>query len=187
MAKVENLTQKILDDAKQRADEILREHEEKRRQVIDRKNRELEEELNRIGRSAENEAARSRERVLSNARLTTRNEELTIRQEKMDEAFQKAKEKLSDMPNAEFKTFVENTLKKLGDAGAQAILVPENRKQALGDKVAGIPVETDHGSADGFSIRSERVFLNYRFDSLVDSMREEMEQDIRASLFEKEA
>ena len=187
MAKVENLTQKILDDARKQADAILAEHEEKRRQTGERKQRELEEELSRIERSSENEAARIRERVLSNARLTTRNEELTIRQGKMDEAFQRAKTLLAEMPDAKFKTFVENTLKNINANEAQAILVPEKRKGALGNQVAGIPVEVDPGSADGFSVRSERVFLNYRFDSLVESVREEMEQEIRASLFEKEA
>lgn len=187
MAKVENLTQKILDDARQQADAILREHEEKRTHADDRRNREREDEIARIERSAENEAARTRERVLSNARLTARNEELTIRQEKMNEAFQRAKEKLTEMPDAAFKSFVERTLKNIGPTGAQAIVIPETRKAALGDTVSGIPVEVEPGSADGFSVRSERVFLNYRFDSLVNSVREEMEQEIRASLFEKEA
>lgn len=187
MAKVENLTQKILDDARAQAEEIRREHEEKRNYVLERKERELEEELTRIARSAENEAVRTRERVLSHARLTTRNEELTIRQKKMDETFDRAKELLETMSDETFRTFVENTLKKIGETGARAILVNDKRKGALGDSVAGIPVEIDPGSEDGFSVRSDRVFLNYRFDALVDSVREEMEQEIRASLFEKEA
>ncbi len=186
MANVENLTQKILDDAKREASEILAQAKEKALQITDRKGKETEEEVQRITRSAENEAERSRERVLSNARLKVRNEELSIKQEKMEEAFTRAKALLSEMPDAEFKAFLENTLKNLGTGTNQVVQIPAKRKAAVGTQIAGRPVEVTDAVTDGFSVKEGQLYFNYYFDALVDASRDEMEQEVRDSLFAKE-
>lgn len=186
MANVENLTQKILDDAKREAAEILEQATAKAAQLAERKARETEEDIARITRSAENESERTRERVLSNARLKSRNEELTIKQEKMDLAFSRAKELLSAMPDAEYKAFVEKTVKALGEGKEQVIIIPEKRKQAIGSTIGGRAVETAADAPDGFAVREGKLYLNYYFDSLVDASRDEMEQEVRDSLFAKE-
>lgn len=187
MANVENLTNKILEDARQEADQMIADAERRASEIVDQKRRETEQECSRILRSAENEADRASERVFSNVRLQTRNEELMIRQEKMDEAFTKAKEMLQDMDDTAYKNYVTKVLEKLGTGQNEVVHVPQKRKAALGDQILGRKVEVSSDSTDGFSVQQDQVFLNFRFDALVESMREEMETEIRDILFSKEA
>lgn len=187
MANVENLTQKIIEDAKQEAERFIAAAKEKAEEISTNKAKQTESEVARILRSAENEATRASERVFSNVRLKTRNEELTIRQEKMEEAFGLAKEKLHNMDDAEYKSYVEKVLGRLDQDKEQIVHVPEKRKDALGSSIAGRPVQVSKDNADGFSVQQDQIFLNFRFDALVESMREEMETEIRDILFSKEA
>lgn len=186
MANVENLTNTILEEAKRKSEAILAEANQQANAMLERAQRETDEEIARIERASKNEAERAAERVLSGARLTVRNEELALKQALMDRVFIRAKEALTKMGPKEFKEFVEHSLQNVEAEKDQVILVAPERKKALGDTVVGRPVEAADDIGDGFVIRAEKTFLNFRFDALVDAARQTMESEIGDLLFAKE-
>lgn len=187
MANVENLTNTILEEARAKSEAILAEATQQANAIRERAQRETDEEIARIQRAAGNEAERAAERVLSGTRLSVRNEELALKQEQMDRTFLRAKEVLAEMGDADFKSFVEHALESVPSESDQVVVVPSNRQKALGQTVAGRPVEADEHAADGFVVRTAKTFLNFRFDALVDAARQNMESEIGDLLFEKEA
>jgi len=91
MSNLDNLVQKILDDAKERANAIIEDANKVKEEVIDAKVREANEKKEKIIERATAEAELLKERVISSAELKVRNEKLKAKQTVIDRVFNLAK------------------------------------------------------------------------------------------------
>ena len=185
MSNLENLTRKILDEAKSQASVIDEESKRVNDSIIDSKIREAEEEKRRILNRAKSDAALLNERTISNAELKARNEKLKAKQKIIDRVFNIAKERLDNLNEDRYISYIKSTLKKLELEGEQTIIVPK-RMQA---KVKGLglrpKVSGDEAVESGFLIKGKGTTLNYTFDSLIEHYRDELETEIAQSLFKE--
>lgn len=185
MSNLENITNKILDDAKTEADRIIQESTKINEDIVNSKVYEANEKKKRILEKAVAEAAMMKDRIISNAELKVRDEKLKAKQEVLDRVFKLSKEKLKDINENQYLEFLKNNLKTLNLKGTELLIVPDKMKSKV--KASGLypKVSDDETVESGFIIKDNDVTMNFSFDSLVDYVREELESEIAQDLFKE--
>lgn len=184
MSNLENLVEKILDDAKDRANSIMEDANRDREEILAAKIREANDNKKRLLDNAAREAELAKERVISSAELKARNQKLLAKQKTIEKTFDLAKEGLKSLEDERFTRFLIETIKSLDLSGDELLILPEDYK-AKSSKL-GIKISKDEFVESGFLIKDKGIILNYKFDSLVDYYREELETVIASELFKEE-
>ncbi len=185
MSNLDNLVQKILDDAKERANAIIEDANKVKEEVIDAKVREANEKKDKIIERATAEAELLKERVISSAELKVRNEKLKAKQTVIDRVFNLAKKKLENLDEEKYVAYLTNTIRTLTLNGDEVLVVPKNMADKVKRLRIPIRVSDDEFVDSGFLIKGKGIMLNYTFDSLIDYYREELETEIAQSLFKE--
>ncbi|NLJ79263.1 MAG: hypothetical protein GX329_07865, partial [Tissierellia bacterium] len=171
--------------AKSQASVIDEESKRTNDSIIDSKVREAEAEKKRILSRATSDASLSKERAISNAELRARNEKLGAKQQIIDRVFNMAEERLNNLDEGRYISYIKATLEKLDLEGEQAIVVPKNMQAKVEGLGLQLEVVGDESVQSGFMIREEGTTLNYTFHSLVEHYRDELETEIAQSLFKE--
>lgn len=185
MSNLDNLTQKILEDAKNKAGEILEGAEKKNSSLLDHRVKEAKERKEKILERATSEAQMLKGRVISGAELKVRDEKLSAKQEVLDRVFQMAKEKMAALEGKEYLDFVKTSLEKVNFEGKPTLLVPKGKKEDLKDLSSKVELVEDESVSSGFILKGNKAFYNYTFEALVDETREDLEGEIAQKLFEE--
>ena len=185
MSNLENLTNKILDDAKKEADRIIEESKKINEDIVNSKVKDANEKKKKILEKADTEAAMLKDRIISNAELKVRDEKLKAKQEVLNRVFELSKEKLKDINENQYLEFLKNNLKTLNLKGTELLIVPDKMKSKV--KASGLypKVSDDEAVESGFLIKDNDVTMNFSFDSLVDYIRDELESEIAQDLFKE--
>ncbi len=183
MSNLDNLTQKILEDAKNKADIIKEESTRKNEDIVSSRVKDATERQKKIIEKATTEASMMKDRVISNAELRVRDEKLKAKQQLMDRVFIKSKERLNNINEEDFIKFLTSKIKNINFKGTEVIVVPERMKSKVKSLGLYPKVSEDETVDSGFIIKDNNVVLNYSFDSLVDYLREELESEVAKDLF----
>lgn len=185
MSKLESLTQRIMDDAKAKADSIMAEADRKSKSLLNTKIKEAQDKSEKLLEKAHSEAAMAKDRVVSSAELKVRDEKLSAKQEILDTVFGMAKNKLEKLDDTKYGELLGKTLGNITIKRKGTLVVPPSRK-SIAEKVSGaLAVTTDENMLQGFMIKDEDIVYNYTFESLVDEAREQLEGDIALELFKE--
>ena len=185
MSNLDNLTQKILEDAKNRASEIVEAAEKRNSHIINHRVKEANERREKILEKAAAEAEMLKDRVISSAELKIRDEKLSAKQEVMDTVFQMAKDKLSKLDQKEYLGFVVSSLKEIDAEGKPSLLVQKEKAQQLKELSDKVVLVEDESVGAGFILKYGDIIYNYTFDALVEEIREDLEGEIVQKLFEE--
>lgn len=185
MSKLESLTQRIIEDAKAKADSIMAEADRKSKALMNSKIKEAQEKSEKLLEKAKSEAVMAKDRVVSSAELKVRDEKLSAKQEILDKVFGMAKEKLEELDDSKYGDLLDKTLKNIVIKGNAKLVVPASRKAAAEKISQNLAVTVDENMLQGFMIKDEDIVYNYTFESLVDEAREQMEGDIALELFKE--
>ncbi|KYH35020.1 V-type proton ATPase subunit E [Clostridium tepidiprofundi DSM 19306] len=199
MANIESLVNKIIEDAQREADSIVSIAQDKKSKMINIEKEKAEAEKDEILAKAKIEAQTRKERVISNAKLQVRNNKLQAKQEVMDRVFEIALEQLRNLPCDMFSKFVKTSVMSSDVDGNEKIIVNEKYKSKFNDelmndinnslketgKVSNVDLSVEtRDIKDGFILAKKGIELNYTFEDLMNSIREDIEGDILAVLFE---
>lgn len=185
MSNLDNLINKILDDAKKEADRIMEESAKINEEIVSSKVNEANEKKKRLIEKAAAEAAMMKDRIISNAELKVRDEKLKAKQEVMDRVFKLSKERLKNLNEDKYMKFLRNNIKTLDLKGQELLIVPENMKSKV-KSMGLVPMISDDETVEsGFMLKNRDVTMNFSFDSLVDYLREELESEIAQDLFKE--
>jgi len=185
MSNLDNLTQKILEDAKNKASEIVDEAEKKNRSLINHRVKEANEKKEKVIEKAAAEAQMLKSRVISSAELKVRDEKLSAKQEVMDKVFQMAKDKLSNLDKKDYLDYVKASLEKIRTDGRPTLLIPVGKMDQLKELSADLELVEDPSVKSGYILKDGEIVYNYTFDALVDEIREDLEGEIAQKLFEE--
>ncbi len=184
MSNLDNLTDKILEEAQGRAKVLVNEAQAYEKETLVKREREAKDLKEKMLEKAAFESNLLKERIVSNAEVNSRNNILAGKQKIIEMAFQKAKEKLDQLPKEEYVTFLKNTLDSLELKGNEELLVKEEFKEEI--KALNLPYGISEESAKtGFMIRDGKVAMNYNFHDLVDFYRDDLVKDVAQALFEE--
>ncbi|MDO5688943.1 MAG: V-type ATP synthase subunit E [Tissierellia bacterium] len=183
MSNLENITQKILEDAKNKVKEIELNAKTEAENLIQSR----EEEANRVKETilkrAEAEAAQAKEKIISGATLKARDLQLMAKQTVMDRVFDLAKEALKSLGEGEYAGFAEKVIAGLKLKGNELIIPQEGRAEALKARFPKLNISSTDTVDSGFAILDGKTLLNYNFNDLVDFNRLELEGEIAERLF----
>lgn len=184
MSNLENLTDKILEEAKKKAEKQIKEAQAFSEDAVSRKIREAEEKKAKLLEKAAFDANLLKERMISNAEVNSRNEVLSGKQKVIDMVFAEAKNKLSHLPKDDYIRYIKNTLSTLKLKGTETLLVKSEYKDEI--KALGLGFEiADETVESGFQIKDEKISLNYNFNDMVDFYRDELVKDVANALFKE--
>jgi ATP synthase (E/31 kDa) subunit. len=183
MTNLDHLIDKIIEDARQEAEQILAKAERKKEELIHEQTVKAEMEKSKMIEKARREAQQEKERIVSDARLKARDDILKAKQEMMDQVFSLAKAQLHQLNEVKFQEFMRNVLNSLPREGTEELIVPKGRLESVRKWFPDWKVSDTDFVDSGFMVKKGRILLNYTFDALVDYYREELEPVVAGILF----
>ena len=195
---VNNITSKILRDAEGRKESILATAEEEKNKILSKKVASAKELEKEILEKAEIEAKSKKERVISGAKLKARNEKLAAKQEVIEEVFSKSVETLCKLNDREFVKFIKDSILSLNIDGDETLILNEDGNKIVSKEVVAeinaelkakglkgeIKISETIGSfSGGFILEKGGVEINNTFESLVDSLKDQLEFEVAKVLF----
>lgn len=185
MSNLENIVNKIVDDAKAEADRIKEEAMRANEDITSSKINEANERRKRIIERAKADAVMIKDRIISNAELKVRDEKLKAKQEILDRVFALAKERLKDLDENDYLGFLNNSLNNLDLKGDEVLIVPDKVKSKVKDQGLSVAVSDNETVESGFVLKDKDIIMNFSFDALVNYAREELESEIAQELFKE--
>jgi len=182
MSNLNNLTSKILNDAKKQADEIVRNAEEKAKQKYDLEIKKITVKKQTLLENARRERELLSDRIKSSANLKARNEKLKAKQTVIDKVIDKLKTKLVNMNESEYINYLTQNIDKKSITGKELIV----KKEFLNKVKKEFPsakVKENEFVTSGFIIEENGIQENYTFEVKLDFMRDELEVEISKLLF----
>ncbi|GCD11810.1 V-type ATP synthase subunit E [Clostridium tagluense] len=198
MSNLENLSSKIVEDASIKAETILKEAKDNGALIIENKVKGAKELERQMLEKAKIEAITVKQRIISNAKLTVRNEKLVAMQKMIDKVFAKSLENLLVMGENEYFELVKKYLLSMPITGDEEIILPGKYKSIISEdylsqintglkaagKIGEIKLsEQPRDINSGFIVLKNGIEINNTFESLVNSLRAELEPEIVEELF----
>lgn len=185
MSNLENLTSKIIAEAKAKALEITGAAKSEAESGIAREIAAAQAEADKLVADAKSEAELTAERMVQGKTLAIRDENLGAKRQMLDRVFAEALKKLNDMPEREYLDYLKEYLPKL-DLNGQTALVPE-KYAAAASKADGLPqgIRVEAGAAvdGGFVLVKEGIEQNHTFSALLEYYRYELESEVLKILY----
>lgn len=198
MSNLNNITSKMLENAEAKKEQILATAQKEKQATLEKFEANGKNEEATILKKAKQDAEDKKERMISHATLEVRNNILQEKQEKIQDVFSSALEKLKQMDEATFSQFLKTAVEGSSFQGdIQLIFGSETPLKSVSDTVAEINKElTSTGkkiilnkemknNMSGFILEQNGIELNYSFEALVSSMKEELEFEVATILFQK--
>lgn len=198
MSNLENLTAKIIEDANIKAETILKEAKANETLMIDNKIKEAEVLKHQMQDKTKIEASTVKQRIISNTQLTVRNEKIAAKQKMIDKVFDNALEKLLAINDEQYLELIKRYLLSMPIVGDEEIILPDKYKSVVSEtylseintelKILGKTGEIKLSSEprdikSGFIVIKNGIEINNTFESLVGSLRDELESEIVKELF----
>lgn len=198
MANLENLTSKILHDAKVQSEELVQNAENEKAKIISKKVAEANETASTGLDKAKSEAATRKERIISNAHLQARNKKLEAKGKVIETVFAKAVEDLSNLDSDKVLTYFKNAILSMNIEGDEGIIVNEKTKNMVtADFVKEVNAELSKAGKKGeltlsnetreikggFILEKNGIEVNNTFEALVNSLKEDLEYEVANVLF----
>lgn len=198
MSNINNLTSKILSDAEERKESILKEANEEKAKIVSKKEALAKSEEATMVEKAKTEAKTAKERIISGAELKSRNEKLTAKQAVIDKVFENSIEKLCKMSDEEIKEFIKNKIVNADIVGDETIILNEKGNKLVdvnllkeinsellskgkkGELTINKEVRNFKG---GFILEKDGIEINNTFEDLVNSERDDLEFEVAKVLF----
>ncbi len=126
MSNLENIKNRILEDAKNSAEEILEAAREENQKLIDDRTSEAKEIEKQQLEKAKRDSATRKERIISNAELKVRNNKLSAKQKVIDEVFKRAITVLNSMDKDKFENYLINKIASMDISGDETLILSKD-------------------------------------------------------------
>lgn len=198
MSDIKVLINKIIKDAEDERDSILKAAADEEALMVSKSVAKAENEKEAMIEKAKKDAALKKERIISSAAIEVRNKKLAAKQQVISKVFKQALEKMSTLPKEQYVNFVKNSLialdlkgdekirisKKDTDIINQALLDEVNKILSSKGKKANLTLSSEYGDfVGGFIVEKGQVDINYTFEALLDSAKDNLENEVASILF----
>jgi len=195
----EQVTEKILADARAEADKIAREANKKERAEQGEYDRQLDEYKKQTSALAQKAGEEKRSHMLATARMEVAKEYLAEKRKILDEVFAAARAKLQSLADDEYRQMMTKLMVKAVETGDEEVIVDHNEtridrsfikqiNRQLGPGYQGNLrlAEERRDLGGGFILRRGKIKNNVSIDVLVNQAREELEIELAKELFASE-
>lgn len=190
---IEKILAKIKDDARKEADEIKGRAEAKASRIIEDAKQQASDTKKQLIDEGKEEASRYKERQISMAALDFRKKVLEEKQKAIDLAFEKAMERLVSLKDQNYLELLEELVFESAEVGdEELILSPDDQKKLYQGFIESLNVKLNSSGkkgelkiagetrdiSGGVILRRGKVEINSSFESLIDSLRDELEAEV---------
>ncbi|MFO8192777.1 MAG: V-type ATP synthase subunit E family protein [Bacillota bacterium] len=194
----DRIIERILGDAKARADEIMQGAEEEKEKILSEARQKAKNQETRILEQSRKDAEEEKRRIIGVAQLEARKEILSSKQKLIREAFDRALNKLEDLDDETYLDVIGNMFLEQVETGSETVScsakdkkrIPAAFWQEINDKLAQqgkqgrlTLSEETRDIRGGFILLSGGVELNCSFEALLEMQREDLEPEVAAILF----
>ena len=187
MANLNNITSKILKDAEERKNEILAVAEEEKSSILSKKIAKAKDLKEEKIKKANQEAKIKVERAISSAKLKIRNNKLEVKQEVINKTFAKSVEALASIKGEELLNFIKSAVLSLGTIGEQTMYLNKTGMESINEELkekGNIKLSSEvKDFKGGFILERDGIQINYTFEALVNSLKDELEYEVANILF----
>ncbi len=193
---LEKITERIIEDAREAADRVLRKGEEDAQRVRVRYKKKAKGFEERAMKEAEALAEAKRSQMIHTAQRLARNQILALKQDWIDRVFSEVKRDVLEMPKREYLTFLVNLVKKANLEGNEEIGLAHRdlalRKRLDNELRQEFPgchfmlLESPFPIEAGIVVKKGQMFLNASIDAVLNELRGQMEREIVDILFSSE-
>jgi V/A-type H+-transporting ATPase subunit E len=198
MAGINGLKEKLMDDSKQKAEEIKNKADFAAKEIVDKAQNEAAKILDDSKAKAEAEGKSRKERIISRAKLDARNLLLKVKQDEIDNVLKLALDKIDNMGKEEYEKIIEKLLLNNIETGDEEVIISLHDKSRISSdliKRVNQVLEKDGKTGkltlssemrdigSGFILKRSGVEINCSAASLIDVLRENIELDLSNLLF----
>lgn len=194
---LENIINRIIDDAKKKADEIKGEARVEADRIADKARKKAKSLKGDILAETEDEAKKEEKRILSLARLEAKNMVLAQKRAVINDVFDEALKKLKSLTDEEYRDLIKKMLLKVGIEDSEELIVSSDDRKRINNeflkeinkalKSQGRKGELRFSDEKreiegGFILKKGKVEFNNSFSALVEVVREDLEPKIAENL-----
>lgn len=190
---IENITGKILDDAKEYAEKVMADAKNQETSILENANKQAESIVKSYTEKSIADAEIIKSRKKSVAELESRKIKLGARQKAVSIAFDKAIDKIADFQDDEYISFLVKMYEQVTIEGGE-ICLNEKDRQRVGEKLVTaindgskkekVKLSEDKISAKGgFILRKGSIEINATLETLIHSVKEDATGQIAEILF----
>ena len=199
MSGAAKLREKIITEAREQADHILREAQERAAQILAKGTQEATDRKKAVLKRSQVEAEERRRRALTIAALEARKRVLAAKEELIEETLQKALERLQKIEATAYREMLMSLLLVATQSGREEIIVsPHDREQYFSAEFLGqvnqalsqqgkegklLLSEETRPLNGGFILRQGNVEINNSFNSVLHMKRDLLEPEVADILF----
>ena len=191
---IEKITARIETDAKNEIAEILREGEAKAAQICASYQTQADLAAKAADAAGKEAAQRQAERLESAAQMEAKQMLLAAKQSCLDEAFEKARQQLLDLPDGQYSDLLAKIAAKASRSGKEEIILSAKDNKRVGAKVVEkantilkngkLTLSGETREMDGgLILRDGQVEVNCAFETQLRVLREEMTAEVASILF----
>lgn len=198
MSNISNLTSKIQKDAEDSKENIIAVATVEKDKILNKENNKAKLEATEMIEKAKVEAISIKERIISSAELQGRNEKLKAKQVVIKEVFEKSVSELCNLDKVQYLEFIKDRILSQDIKGNEVLILNEdalkfidntfvdgiNNELVSKGKIGNLTLSSIQGSfRGGFILEKDGIEINNTFESLVESLREDLESEVAKELF----
>lgn len=190
---IENITEKILDEANNIAESSLYNANSRSLEIINEAKAQGAAIIAEASNQSDIEADTLKKRKVSAGELQARKMLLNSKQEAIKKSFEAALEKLKSMPEDKYISFLANEIKRIPNYNGE-ILLNERDKNLIGEKLIKMVNEKATGNklvlssktikaSGGFVLINGDIEINSTFETMLSSVKDELTSEVANALF----
>ncbi|HED24214.1 MAG TPA: hypothetical protein ENN91_03720 [Firmicutes bacterium] len=194
----DRIIERILNDAKNRADEIIQAVEAENEKILSDARKRAERQEKNMLDQASKDAEEQKRRIIGVAQLEARKEILAAKQKLISEAFKQALDKLAELDESAYFDVIGKMLLTHVETGTEEVLcsardkkrIPASFWNDINERLARqgkqgrlTLAEETRDIRGGVILLSGGVELNCSFEAMVEMQREDLEPEVAAILF----
>ena len=183
MSSLDNITSKILNDAKGKAEEIVKTAKEKAEEKYMQTMKKYDLQKKALEENAVRERNLIVERMKSSGALKARNEKLKAKQSVIDKVIGKLKNQLVNMDEKEYIDYVRKNIDLSKSVKNKKLIVKREYIDSVKKTFPAMEVSDTEFVNSGFILEENGIQENYTFEVKLEFMRDELEVEISKLLF----
>lgn len=199
MANIDNLKFRILSDDREKANAIESEAKVKAQEILDSAKLKAKSILEEAKVKAEKDGKDKKDRIIARAQLDARNSVLSAKQDTIDRVLKLAAEKVVNMNDEEYSSFIEKLLINSAETGDEEVIFSAKDKEKVNPSVVEkvnkvivsqgkkgqLRISNDtRDISSGFILKRGGLEINCSIESRVRILRDSLEADLANLLFE---
>ena len=199
MAGIDKLKDRIISEAKEKAEGINSDAKEKAKSIESQAKEKALKIIEDEKVKALKEGNDKKDRIIAASELNARNKELAVKQEVIDMVFDRASYKISSMGKYEYTHFIKSLLLNNVETGDEEILISKpdtsriepnmidevNEYLLSVNKKGQLKVKEDENIiSSGFILRRGGIEINCTIDSVIMSLRDRLDTEVAGIIFD---